>query len=72
MCGAYNPVVDRRRGLGTKDSCSKTHLDGRASQSNNAESWACYKYLRGLNLMHLASKFLTKIFNVMACKSLQQ
>ena len=23
-------------GLGTIDSCSKTHLDGRASQSNNA------------------------------------
>ena len=43
MCGAYNPVVVLARtgdadpmGLGTKDNCSKTHLDGRASQSNNA------------------------------------
>ena len=50
MCGAYNAVAVQQGkaplipcGLGTKDSCTKTHLNGRASQSNNAESRACYK-----------------------------
>ena len=83
MCGAYNPVVVEQGqaslipcGLGTKDSCTKTHLSGRASQSKQCRVSGMLEIVEKFSiyttLMHLGSRSLTKIFNVMACKNLQE
>ena len=62
-------------GLGTKDSCTKSQLSGRASELKQRRGSGLLQIVDTFSsckrLIHLGSRFLTRIFNVMACKNLQ-